>query len=479
VSTDFNIYSNFFKMVGAVAAASLVSACAPIRVVGPNYSAPETKTASAWQAPKPHNGSKTVLAQWWQQFDDPVLIQLIEQAQIENATVAQAQSRIQQARGQVVTANAASQPNLDVGTSFNRAAVSFGGPVIVRSLTQVQAQSAWEIDLFGGNRREREAAAARLDARQADWHDARVAVATETANLYMQLRFCELQVALLEEDLKSRRETARLTDLSAKAGFQAPANAALIQASASDASARLIAQQAECDLSVKALVALSGLDESGLRAELNRAKAKPPKLTEFEIAEVPANLLSQRPDLASAERELAAASADIGIAEAARYPRLSLSGSIAPVLLASAGQTVKALTWSIGPALNLPLFDGGRRLANVNTAKASYQSAEFGYRQKVRQAVREVEDALIRLGSANQRKADVNAAANGYRTNLSAAQSRFGAGVGSVLELEESRRLALVAEANVIAIQRDRITAWISLYRAMGGGWTASSPVQP
>ncbi len=468
-SQDFRIIRTF----GMIVLMALIAACAPFKVSGPNYSRPESPLAANWQAARPHNASKVALSEWWQQFGDPVLIRLINQTQAENASLAQAQARISQARGLVIAAGAATQPSLDVGASFNRAATSFGGPIFIRSLTQVQAQSAWEIDLFGANQREREAAAARLDARQADWHDARVAVAVETANLYMQLRFCELQVALFEEDLKSRRETARLTDLSAKAGFQAPANAALIRASASDSAARLIGQQAECDLTIKALVALTAVDEKVLRSGLDTGKAKQPNVGEFEIAAVPADLLGQRPDLASAERDLAAASADIGVAEAARYPRLSLSGSIAPIILAAAGQTIRATTWSIGPALTLPVFDGGRRLANVETAKANYQLAETNYRSKARQAVREVEDALIRLGSANNRKADVNAAADGYRANLAAAQSRFGAGLGSALELEESRRLALAAEANVIAIQRDRITAWISLYRAMGGGWSA------
>ena len=256
------------RTASAVIAAALLSACAPLKVSGPNYSPPDSGAAAAWQATKPHNASKASLAQWWQQFDDAVLIKLISQAQAENASVAQAQARIAQARGLVVAAGAATRPNLDVGASFNRAATSFGGPIFVRSLTQVQAQSAWEIDLFGANQREREAAAARLDARQADWHDARVAIAVETANLYMQLRFCELQVALFEEDLKSRRETARLTDLSAKAGFQSPANAALIQASASDSAARLTAQQAECDLAIKTLVALTAMDETTLRTRI-------------------------------------------------------------------------------------------------------------------------------------------------------------------------------------------------------------------
>lgn len=470
---DPNRAKRNLERVLLAAALSLLTACAPLRMVGPNYAQSPPATASAWVAPLPHNASKSELAQWWQQFDDPVLVKLIDRAQTESSSVAAAQSRVTQSRGLLIAAGAAGLPNLDVGGSFNRAAISLGGPLFVRSLTQVQAQSAWEIDLFGGNQRQREAAAARVDARQADWHDARVAVAAETANLYMQLRFCELQVALFEEDLKSRRETARLTELASKAGFQAPASASLTQASAADAAARVTSQQADCDLTVKALVALTGWDELEMRRELASGKARQPKLGEFDIAQVPASLLSQRPDLAAAERDVAAASADVGAAEAARYPSLSLSGSIAPILLVAAGQSLRATTWSIGPAVNLPIFDGGRRASNVETAKANYESAQTSYRQKARQAVREVEEALVRLASANGRERDINAAALGYRANLAAAQSRFSAGLGTALELEESRRLALVAQANVIAIVRDRTNAWISLYRAMGGGWRA------
>lgn len=457
----------------------LMAACAPLRVVGPDYQPQPPATAPAWQATLPHGGSQAALAQWWRQLDDPLLPVLIERAQAQSPSLVQAQTRISQARSVLIAAGAASQPTLDLGASTNRAAVTFGGPLFLRTLTQVQAQSSWEIDLFGGLRREREAAAARLDARAADWHEARVSVAAETANLYAQLRFCELQVALYDEDLKSRRESARLTDLAAGAGFQAPANAALARASVADASARLSGQQADCDLVIKSLVALTAADETQLRGELAAARARPPKPRAFEVLQVPAQLLNQRPDLASAERELAAASADIGVAEAARYPKLSLSGSVAPSYVVTAGQSISAVTWSIGPSLSLPLFDGGRRLANRDAAVAAYEAAEANYRARARSAVREVEEALVRLTSANRRQPDVESAADGYRANLAAAQSRYTAGVGSLLELEESRRLSLAAQANVIAIDRDRLSAWISLYRAIGGGWTPESKVSP
>lgn len=464
------------RSLSALAFALTLSACAPLKVLGPEYAGPPQAAPAQWQAPLPHDASQARLRDWWQQFNDPVLLGLIDSAQKESANLAQAQARIVQARGTLVAAGAAVQPITDLTGSANRAAVFFAPPsLLVRSAAQLQLQTNWEIDLFGGNLRDRQAAKARAEGREADWHDARVAVAVETANAYLQLRFCEMQVLLQESDLNSRRETARLTDLSAKAGFQAPASAVLTQAGAADAAVRLIAQKSECEVLVKSLVALTALDEPTLRSRLAPSRAKMPVPASFDIAAVPADMLRQRPDLASAERDLAAASADIGSADAARYPRLSLAGSIGPLVARAFGETVSATTWSIGPNLSLPLFDGGRRSANLETAKASYQAAEAAYRAKARAAVREVEEALVRLGAANERQADAKAASDGYRQNLQAAVSRFQAGLGSAIEQEESRRLSLVADANLIALQRDRVSAWIALYRAMGGGWTAAN----
>lgn len=472
--------------LATVVVASLLAACTPLRVAGPDYVAPTAVAPAGWHAAQPHGASATELSRWWQQFDDPLLVRLVEAAQSESPSLAQARVRLAQARAVLVAAGAGSQPNVDLAASVNRAAVSFGGPIILRTLTQVGPQFSWEIDLFGGNRREREAARARLDAREADWHEARVSVAAETAQLYTQYRFCELQSALISEDLKSRSETARLTELSANAGFQAPATLSLARASVADSQARLLAQNADCEVIIKSLVALTALDEVTLTRQLETGRARVPRVKDFQIASVPAQLLTQRPDLAAAERDLAAASADMGVAEASRYPRLSLSGAVQPSMIVTSGQSLSLTAWSIGPSLSLPLYDGGRRAANIESAKEAYAAAESSYRARVRVAVREVEEALVRLSSANRRKADVDAAAADYRASFAAAGNRYQAGMGSLFELEESRRLTLVAEANVIALDRDRITAWINLYRAMGGGWSAqpatsnlSTPSQP
>jgi outer membrane protein TolC len=170
---------------------------------------------------------------------------------------------------------------------------------------------------------------------------------------------------------------------------------------------------------------------------------------------------------------VAAASADIGVAEGDRYPRLSLLGSVAPLGLKTSSFSGSLLTWSIGPSVSLPVFDGGRRAANVQAAKAAYVAAEADYRARARQAVREVEEALVRLNSAALREQDALTASQGYRRAADAADVRWKNGLGSLLELEEARRDALAADSTLATVRRDRVAAWGALYRALGGGWSA------
>ncbi|CAN0428620.1 unnamed protein product, partial [Phaeothamnion confervicola] len=277
----------------------------------------------------------------------------IAAAQSASASLTQAAARIERARADAIAANAMSNPSLDATAGANRSAFSFGGPAVLRSQASVGLQSSWEIDLFGGAARQRESARAQFDANVAAWHDARVALAAEVANAYANYRLCEFQVELARADGASRGETARLTAITAGAGLQSPANAALARASAADGAANLLQKQAQCEIDIKGLVSLTALDEPALRARLARAPGTPPKLPKparFAVDAVPARLLAQRPDIAAAERELAAASADIGAAEADRYPRLSLAGNITPTRSRLDGSpTISVTPWSIGP----------------------------------------------------------------------------------------------------------------------------------
>jgi NodT family efflux transporter outer membrane factor (OMF) lipoprotein len=458
---------NKLRLAAAAGAALWLAGCASLQPPASVAAA----TPAQWHAPLPHNGAVTDLALWWQQLNDPLLVELIESAQTLSPTVASARSRIEQARATRVAAGAALLPALDATASASRGNTQ--PPAPLATIAQGGLQAAWEIDVFGGRGASARAAQARLQGAQAGWHDARVSVAAETANTYLNLRTCERQLAVAVNDARSRAETARLTDLSAEAGFTAPAVAALARASAAESSARVTQQRAQCDLELKTLVALTALNEPALKQKLAAAQAEPPHTALFSVAAVPAQVLAQRPDVYQAELEVAAASADVGAARADRYPRLSLSGSIAAGTLRTGGASTDLQTWAIGPlALSLPLFDAGRRAANVDAAQARYEEAAALYQAQARNAVREVEQALVSLESARARNEDARVAAEGYRASFAATEARYRAGLASLVELEDARRTALAAETALVTLQRERAAAWIALYRATGGGWT-------
>jgi outer membrane protein TolC len=189
---------------------------------------------------------------------------------------------------------------------------------------------------------------------------------------------------------------------------------------------------------------------------------------------VPAAVLNQRPDLYTSALDVVAASGDVTQLQALRYPRLTLAGSIAATHVDSSLFTGNFTAWSVGPLqLTLPLFDGGARAANVDAARARYDEASVAYRGKVRGAVREVEEALIQLQSTAARSDDARIAAEGFETSLRATEALYKGGLSSLFDLEAARRSAVLAQSTLIDLQRERVAAWISLYRALGGGWTA------
>ncbi|RZL99059.1 MAG: efflux transporter outer membrane subunit [Variovorax sp.] len=430
----------------------------------------------------PHGGSTAALAAWWRRFDDPVLATLIDAGQAANPNVASAAARIAEARGARTQAGAALLPALDGTLSAQRSNSPFGTGVAaggdgtsLPGLTTLQGglQSRWELDLFGGLRAGRDAADARLRSADARWHDARVSVAAETANRYVGERACQRQLLVSVSDARSRAETARLTDLSAGAGFTAPASAALARASAADASARLTQQRVQCTLLRKGLSALTAIDGRALDALLDAAPTdrEPPPVPI--VASVPARVLAQRPDVYAAELAVAAASADVGAFEAERYPALTLQGSIAALQLRSGGVHQSLQTWTFGPvALSLPLFDGGVRAANARSARARYEEAVALYRAGARQAVREVEEALVNLQGTEARAGDADTAVRNYQVSFDATQARYDSGLASLFELEDARRTLFATQTARVALQRERAEAWVALYRATGGGWT-------
>ena len=481
-----------------MALAALVAGCAAPSDLPPPVDAIAARIPAQWQAPQPHNGRLQDLRQWWQQFDDPLLVELIDAAQKVSPTLSAAKSQIEQARANWVSAGASLLPEGGLSVSSARAvarpntapattsqgAVSLGNPLT----------PYWEIDLFGANRGTRDAAQERLAGAQALWHDARVSVAAEVAGTYLNWRTCSMLELVLAQDSLSRNATARLTQITSDAGFQPASNAALAQAGAAESRSNLASQRAQCDLAMKALVALTAIDEPALRERLHAVALPPglqadasgslpltsatiaalvlPQPASLNIPSLPTQVIAQRPDVFNAERELMATRAEVWSADAAKQPQITLGGSIGTINVLSRGATTNATTWSVGPlTLNLPLWDWGRHDADVVAAQARYDDAATIYLARVRNAVREVEQALVNLQSAGARNDDALIAARGYLAAVQAAQDRQRAGLGSLIELEDTRRIALQAEQALLGLQLERANAWIALYRAAGGGW--------
>lgn len=463
--------------MAALAVAAVLAGCASAPPEQVDVTAP-----AHWRAPQvagvavlPHGGSVPQLLNWWQRWHDPLLVDLIEAAQQASPTLAGAAAKIAQARAGAVGAQAAMLPNLDVQAGVQRGTATqapLTGTVVNSGQAGLQAQ--WELDLFGGLRHGNRAAQARLEGAQAQWHEARVSLAADVANQYFALRSCQANLGIAGADATSREETARLTGQMSRAGFTAPATHALAQAGAAQSQAQRTQLEAQCNAAIKALVALTAQDEDTLRRRLAQNRTgNPPSLG---IESVPAAMLAQRPDVYAAAQAVAAASGEVGHADAQRYPRLGLSGNIFRTRLDAPQFDLSSTTWSIGPlSLTVPLFDGGRRKANLEAAKAQYEAAASQYRATARNAVREVETALSDLHAAQRRSSNVAASVAGFNKAFVAANAKYKAGMGSMLELEDARRSLLTARMAQVSLQRETQAAWVALYRSLGGGWEAGT----
>ena len=462
----------FLKKWLSVGAVVLLSACA----AGPNYHTPDItrSTADTLRAPqdfvRPHAGQSTELANWWRDFDDPLVARLIDATEQDNLSLAQAAARIKAARAERGVALTAFLP----GGGTQLAVTESRANGASSKTTAAVLDASWELDIFGGLRRGAEGANARLASSVDSWHDLRVSLAAETANVYVGLRACEAQRDLLRSDVASREKSVKLTNLLVEEGFMAPAEAALVEAGTASTRQQFVSAQVSCTSLGKSLSMLTGIDEVNLTRELLDGQRKSlPAPRQFVVDSVPLVVVSQRPDVAAAERNLAAANADIGVARANRLPRLSLSGNISlgflGVKLGDANDSNTSS--SFGPVLSLPILNAAR-LANLErAARARYEESQAAYQQKVEQAVNEIEMALVNLDGANQRVKSAHTAADKFAYYFNASEVRYEVGTGSLLDLEDARRSQFMAKQSLIDTERDRVLYWISLYKAAGGDW--------
>ncbi len=459
------------RTIAALAGAVLMAGCATSRSPAP----PEPAVPAQWWAPAlPHQGQRADLTDWWSRLGDPVLTDWIGRAQAQSPSVASARANIAAARAAVAATEVANGPQVAAVASASRGRPDAATPL--GNAVGVGLQASWVIDLWGQSAAEDASVRARQQAAEAGWHQARVLVAAELAQLYVAQRLCQAQLAVARSDRDSRAATARSSAVTERAGLTAPAVRALAEASHAEAQARTQAQAELCDRQVKALVALTALPEPEVRTALQPGWA-PSAMPSLTVPAVPAEVLRQRPDVVRAERELVAAAEAADAAQAALLPSLSLSGSVLRNRFSTASGRTSFNTWAIGPlTLTLPLVGRDALTGNADAAQAGYEAAAVAYAATLRQAVAEVEQALVTLAGLEQRQAATDTAVAGYGQSFRATEARHRVGLASLPELEDARRLRLNADSSALALQQERFNAWVALYLALGGGFDPAQP---
>ncbi|MFO0581512.1 MAG: efflux transporter outer membrane subunit [Anaeromyxobacter sp.] len=453
----------------------LTAACA----VGPQYVRPEGAARAAWAGKAPAAGASTsaapassgeaALARWWEGLGDPTLTALVERARARGLTVQAAAARLREARARRGGAAADLAPSVTASGQAARQGTraASGGAWQAQSTWQAGLDASWELDLFGGKRRALEAAGATVEAAEADVRDAEVSLAAEVGLAYVSLRTGEARLALARRNLAALQETADLTRWRAEAGLTTALDAEQARANLEQERAAIPPLEAAIASDRNALAVLAGEEPGALDALLSAPGAVPAAARAVAVG-VPASTLARRPDVRAAERRLAAQTAEVGVAVAARYPSLTLSGSIGLESL-SAGRLV---TGSLASGLLAPIFDAGRLARAVDAQEAALVQARVAYRSAVLTALQEVEDALVALDREEARRAALATAADAARQAASLAHDQYGAGLVAFTAVLDAERTVVTVEDALAKSDGDAASDLIRLYKALGGGWT-------
>lgn len=456
-----------------LALAALLVAC----TVGPDYQPPAMSAPEVWTAPIPEARSDTVeLATWWRHFDDPALERLVEHALTASPDLRSARARVREARAARAQTGAAWYPTVQAmfGRTQNHGSDSTGRPRDSHSY-RTGFDAGWEIDLFGGTRRANEAAQADLEAAQAELQAVRVSLAAEVALEYVNLRRLQEQLGIAQRNLDTQTETAQIAQWRAMAGLASALDAEQARAAREQTRARVPAIETALAQARHRLATLLADPAETTLAEL--ALPKPVPLPQWQLAVgIPADTLRQRPDVHAAERRLEAASARIGVATAARFPSLSLSGTLGLQASTLGGLDAHGTdVWSLGSSLAATLFDGGRLRREIDIRSARQEQALAAWESTVLGALEETANALAALDGSHREHAALSDAAAAARTAATLARAQYEAGLVDFAALLLAERTRLDAENALAAARADTAGTMIQLYKSLGGGWNSST----
>lgn len=465
----------------------LASACAPLALaacaVGPDYQRPQVATPASFMGAPADQGTRQVdLAHWWDAFGDPQMSALIDRALAQNLDLAQAAARAQQSRAQLGSATAALLPSGQISGQAGVAHQSNETPIgriasaqpgYDRDGEQYEANlgASWEVDLFGGLRRQREAALADYQGALAATYAARLIVAAETADTYVLIRGLQARLAVAQGQVGTQQRLLDTIRLQYAKGVAAELQVRQAEGALSQVAATVPDLQNALDQATNALDVLLGTMPGTCRAEM--AALKPvPAGPALDGGIAPADLLRRRPDVIVAERRLAASNARIGAALAEYYPKLSLSGLLGTATMGTASLfTGNALQAQGAAGLRWRLFDFGRIDAEVAAAKGGNAEALAAYRLSILRATQDVEDAFSALANRGRQEGILAGGETSLARAREASFAAYKGGVVSLIEvLDSDSRLLATRDARIRA-QVAATQAAIASFRALGGGW--------
>ena len=447
--------------------------------VGPDYVRPEVETPATFRF-EVRDAPDLVNTAWWEQFDDPVLNQLITTALAQNKDVRIAAARVEEAAGTLGTTRSQLFPQVGAGAGVSRQQVSrFSGvntlqEDVNRTFTnyQVLLSASWEIDFFGKLQRQTEAARATLlateDGRRATLLSLVAAVATE----YVTLRDLDKQLEISRRTADSRYESVRLFELRFKGGVVAELELQQVRSQYEQALAAIPDLERQIAQQENLISVLLGLNPG----PIPRGKTLDELTLPTVPAGLPSDLLERRPDLLQAEQNLVAANAEIGAAKALYYPTITLTGQAGTLSTQwSKLFTGDARTWSFGPSISVPIFTAGAIRGQVAQAEARQQQALYQYQQSIQTAFRETEDALVGQRKLREQLAVQSRRVTALKAYARLAKLRYDNGYTSYLEVLDAERSLFEAELDYASNQGDLFQSLINLYKAMGGGWVVQA----
>lgn len=455
--------------------------------VGPNYQRPAVNTPARWSEPLAggETNAPVSLAGWWKNFNDPELDSLIDRAVQSNLDLHIARARVQEARARYGIAAADLWPSADVSGSYARTGTSHHQPVLgslpippgvpfENDVYQAGFDASWEIDVFGGKRRATEAAGDEVAAFEYGRRAALITLLGDVAHDYIDVRGYQRQLAITKANIQAQAQALAITRGRFTNGLTSDLDVQQAATLLATTKAEVPTLETSLQASIHRLGVLLGQPPGTLLAELSKTAPIPAAPPQVPVG-LPSELLLRRPDVQQAERQLAAATANIGVARADLFPKFYLTGLAGfESVSASDWFTAGSRFWSAGPTVQWKIFDAGRIRANIKVRNARQEQALAAYEKTVLSAFEDVENGLVAYANEQMRRQSLENAVTASRQSLALADKLYANGLTDFVNVLEAERALYQAQDALVQSDRSVSTDIVALYKSLGGGWVTA-----